>query len=96
MIKNLSRMSQWLLLSLVFYAAALLLSSMHIIPGDLGLWPRVQTVFWKCGHLNLSAFLGYWIARSRLGRLTPTSTPTDRLAHALIIVGTMWAYGQAL
>jgi len=89
------RMAHWVLLSVLAYACATLLAGM---PGetDAGMWPRLQTVLWKCGHLNLAAYLGYWISRSRLGRLYPGSSDAKHIAHAIVIGCTMLAFGLAL
>lgn len=91
------RMAQWLLFSLLAYAIATLLAS---LPGvvDAGLWPRAQTVLWKCGHLNLAAFLGYWIDRNSFkhGRLTNCSHPTCEIRRAIVIGCTMLAFGMAI
>lgn len=89
------RMAQWLALSVLAYFVASYLAGVPSAT-DAGLFPRIQTVLWKIGHLNLSAFLGYWIGRSRLGRLAPHSPPTEKMAHALIIGCTMLAFGLAL
>jgi len=80
-----TRMLFWLLLSVVCYVVAL-----DVEP------PQLQTLFWKIGHLNVAAHLGYWIARGTLGRLYSTSPPNDRIARALIIVGAMIAVSQGL
>lgn len=93
--RELGRMTQWLLLSVSAYMVATILAG---IPGDAdaGLYPRIQIILWKCGHLNLAAFIGYWIGRTRLGRLHQSSTDMDRLAHAIVIGMTMLAFGMAL
>lgn len=97
-LKDKFRMAQWLLLSLVAYGLAAALAG---IPGegvDAGMFPRLQTVLWKCGHLNLAAFIGYWIDRRafRDSRLFASSPPLLHIRRAVIIVGTMIAYGLAL
>lgn len=92
------RMFQWLLLSLIAYGLSTMLSQIlsPLDPSGAGMWPRAQTVLWKIGHLNLAAFLGYWIARTRLGRLHDLSPPLAMLAHAVIMAATMIAFGLAL
>lgn len=89
------RMAQWLLLSVLAYVIATILADVPSAT-DAGMWPRVQTVLWKCGHLNLAAYLGYWIGRSRIGRLYPGSSDAKHIAHAIIIGATMLAFGLAL
>jgi hypothetical protein len=103
------RMMQWLLLSLVVYGIA---SALAKPPGavadflvgfganltETGFYPRVQTVLWKCGHLNLAAYVGYWIDRNafrglRIGRSSP---PAEQIRRAIIIGASMLAFGSAL
>jgi len=92
-----TRMLQWLMLSLMAYAVAAFLASLTD-SGDSGLWPRVQTVLWKCGHLNLAAFIGYWVDRNSFAtlRITLTSHPLEQVRRAIIIAATMIAFGLAL
>lgn len=91
------RMVQWLLLSVLAYALAALLAG---IPSetDAGMWPRIQTILWKCGHLNLAAYIGYWIDRRAFHtlRITRSSHPTEQVRRAIIIGATMLAFGMAL
>jgi hypothetical protein len=91
------RMAQWLLLSVIAYVVATVLAG---IPADTdaGLWPRVQTILWKCGHLNLAAYIGYWIDRRAFHslRITRSSHPTEQMRRAVIIGATMLAFGMAL
>lgn len=84
-IADVSRMLPWLLLSIFFYWLALNVE--HI---------QLQTLFWKIGHLNISAHLGYWIARKTLGRIYPDTPSTARVARAIVIVGAMLAVSQGL
>lgn len=96
MSKERLRMFQWLLLSLLAYFVAAQLAGMHG-DTDAGLWPRAQTVLWKIGHLNLAAYLGYWIDRNafrdRIDRMSPYLMHVRR---AVIIGTTMIAFGLAL
>lgn len=92
-----ARMVQWLLFSVLAYLLAMLLA--EIPTGhdpDAGLYPRLQAVLWKSGHLNLGAFIGYWIGRTRLGRLTRESSDIKYLAHAIVIGMAMYAFTGAL
>jgi hypothetical protein len=91
------RMAQWFLLSVLAYVLATLMAG---IPSetDAGMWPRVQTILWKVGHLNLAAYLGYWIDRRAFHtlRITRSSHPNEQIRRAIIIVGAMVAYGLSL
>jgi hypothetical protein len=91
------RMVQWLLLSVLAYLIAMVLAE---IPSqtDGGMWPRLQTVLWKCGHLNLAAWIGYWIDRNAFQalRITRTSHPTEQMRRAIVIGAAMLAFGMAL
>lgn len=90
------RMAQWLLLSLVVYLLATLLAGMHG-PTDAGLYPRLQTVLWKVGHLNLSAFIGYWIDRRAFRMRIDSASPSgEHIRRAIIIGAAMLAFGLAL
>jgi hypothetical protein len=90
------RMLQWLLLSLIVYAFALLLGAVPVEGSMDGLWPPVQTLLTKVGGVNLGAYLGYWIGRTRLGRLTKDSSDLEKLAHAIVIGLTMYTFGAAI
>ena len=91
------RMAQWFLLSILAYAVANLLAGMPA-ETDAGLWPRVQTILWKCGHLNLAAYIGYWIDRRAFHslRISRSSHPTEQIRRAIVIGATMLAFGMAL
>lgn len=93
------RMVQWLLLSVVAYVLAMVLAGIPTgADMDAGLWPRVQTVLWKCGHLNLAAYIGYWIDRRAFHelRISRSSHPSEQVRRAIIIGAAMLAYGMAL
>lgn len=91
------RMMQWLLLSILAYLIATLLASVPVDGSDVGLYPRLQTVLWKCGHLNLAAYLGYWIDRHAFRlRIDSASDGLEQLRRAVIIAATMIAFGLAL
>lgn len=68
------RMVQWLLLAAIFYATALFVSH-----------PQIQTAVWKCGHITVGAFGGYWIDRNLYGRLMPESAPSRVIARAIVV-----------
>lgn len=92
-----TRMIQWLLLSLLAYAIAALLAGLADPSGN-GSYPRAQTVLWKVGHLNLAAFIGYWIDRNAFRVRIEEFRKAD-LAHirrAIVISATMIAFGLAL
>jgi hypothetical protein len=92
------RMVQWLLLSFIVYGLATLLHSIAVPGTEDGLYPRFQTILWKCGHLNLAAYLGYWIDRNAFRglRITASSSPVEQLRRAIIIGATMLAFGAAI
>jgi hypothetical protein len=91
------RMAQWLLLSALAYVVATFMAGMPS-ETDAGMWPRVQTILWKCGHLNLAAYIGYWIDRRAFHtlRITRSSQPTEQIRRAIIIGASMLAFGMAL
>ena len=72
------RMAQWALLAAVFYVLAMFVvtSSAH---------PQLQTALWKCGNVTLGSFLGYWLDRNALGRVTPGSTPGRQASRAILM-----------
>lgn len=72
--RDFSRMSQWLMLALAFYAAALLTTQ-----------PQLQTALWKLGHITTGAFAGYWVDRNLYGRVSPDSAPGRLVARAVIV-----------
>lgn len=90
------RMLQWLLLSVLAYLIAMFLAELPAAT-DAGSMPRLQTVLWKVGHLNLAAFIGYWIDRNafrdRIGAWSPVLLHVRR---AIIIGATMLAFGMAI
>lgn len=97
--KDRLRMAQWLFFSLLAYMTAAALAQ-AVSYGPDGLLPKVQTILWKCGHLNLAAYLGYRIDRSAFrDRLFPGRDTIDMarmLRRALIMSATMIAFGLAL
>lgn len=91
-----TRMFQWLLLSLLAYGTAAGLATL-LTYGESGLWPRIQTVLWKVGHLNLAAYLGYFLDRNAFrDRIGPRSEPMLHIRRAIVIGFTMVAFGLAL
>ena len=70
------RMIAWLLTGLAMYALA------TVIGND---YPAVQTVTYKLGHVTTLAWVGYWISRNAIGRVVSDSSPTERLARAVLI-----------
>lgn len=91
------RMVQWLLMSFLVYLVAAFLAS-QAGPTDAGLYPRAQTVLWKVGHLNLAAFLGYWVDRNafRDNRIYAGTSPLAQIRRAIIIGACMLAFGLAI
>lgn len=70
------RMMIWLFLGLAAYAASFIVGPSQ---------PVIQTTLYKIGHVTTLAWVGYWISRKTIGRITSTSTPHDRIARALMI-----------
>lgn len=72
--KDRMRMIQWLLLAAAFYASAFAVTH-----------PQLQTALWKCGHITIGAFGGYWIDRNLYGRLMTESTHGRVVARAIVV-----------
>lgn len=74
--RNLTRMLQWALLALLFYAAALATAQ-----------PQIQTLLWKIGHITLGANIGYWIDRTAFrDRFDYTKPdPMRALSRAIVV-----------
>ena len=53
-----SRMWQWLVLGVVFYTSALLITQVQL-----------QTLFWKLGHVTMGIYTAYGVYGVFLGRL---------------------------
>ncbi len=81
------RMVEWLLLAVVFYALAMFVGSVQ---------PQLQTALWKCGHVTLGSFLGYWVDRKALGRVTLGSTSGRQQARAIIMGSAILALSLGL
>lgn len=71
-----ARMVIWLLFGIAAYAA-----SLYAGPAN----PVIQTTLYKIGHVTTLAWIGYWIARHSLGRISTGSTPQDRIGRALLV-----------
>lgn len=76
------RMLIWLVLGLALYALSFAIGSDR---------PTFQTVAYKLGHVTTLAWVGYWISRHAVGRISEGSTPHDRIARGLVIVGVIIA-----
>lgn len=85
---DLQRMWLWLAIGVALYA-----TSIGLVGQDS---PAVQTIFYKIGHVTTLAWVGYWISRQALGRVTGSSSPTDRLARAVVIAGVIMAGSMGL
>ncbi len=81
-------MSIWFAIGFLLYFVAL------SVIGNTS--PAVQTIFYKAGHVTTLAWVGYWISRNALGRVTGSSSPTDRVARAIIIAGVIIAGSMGL
>ena len=75
------RMAQWL-------AAAM---ALYFVTFDFGLqesYPGVQATIYTAANITLRAWIGYWIARSALGRLKLDGTDAaGKLIARAIIIG---------
>lgn len=69
------RMASWLLMAVAFYALAMFAVKQ----------PQLQTAVWKFGHITAGGFLGYWLDRNAMGRVTDYSTPGRQQARAVIV-----------
>lgn len=76
------RMLAWLLCGLALYFASLAIGNEY---------PVAQTVLYKLGHVTTLAWVGYWIARNALGRVTTSSAPRLVLARAVLMAGVIVA-----
>jgi len=85
---DLQRMWLWLAIGIALYA-----TSISIVGADS---PVVQTILYKVGHVTTLAWVGYWISRQALGRVSGASSPTDRLARAVVIAGVIMAGSMGL
>jgi hypothetical protein len=91
-----TRMLQWLVLSLLAYGLAALLAA---VPGptDAGQVPRVQAVLWKVGHLNLAAYIGFWVDKHAFrDRIDPDTNALFHIRRAIVIAAAMIGFGLAL
>ena len=70
------RMVIWLAFGLAAYAA-----SLFVGPSN----PVIQTTLYKIGHVTTLAWIGYWISRHSVGRITTTATQGDKLSRALVV-----------
>lgn len=80
------RMVSWLLMAVAFYALAMFAITQ----------PQLQTALWKCGHITVGGFLGYWLDRNAMGRVTNYSTPGRQQARAVIVGATILAMALGL
>lgn len=84
------RMAFWFLLSVALYGLAMLLAQ-----ADLA--PKIQIICWKIGHLNIAAFLGYWLDRNAFqDRIELDTAPLLQMRRAVIIAGAMLAVAMGL
>lgn len=83
--RNRIRMLHWMLLSVVCYWLAGFLQTMPAATPD-GTFPHMQAVLWRVGHLNLGAFLGYWVDRHAFrDRILPWGPALALIRRAIII-----------
>jgi len=91
--RNRTRMLEWLALALVAYATAAVLA-----PAGLNdpMWAKLSDMAFKVGHATMAAFVGYWIDRHTLGRVTERATQGRLLARAVIIGSCMLCVSAGL
>lgn len=74
-----SRMLVWLIISAMFYVAAVMFIDS----------PVLQSISLKLGNVTVAGNVGYWLARTALGRVYPASPPQEKVARAIIIGAAM-------
>lgn len=73
----------WLALSFVLYGLAMCLA-------DYDALSKVQIILWKVGHVNIAAFVGYWLDRTVFQDRIHYETPLIlHIRRAVMIVGAM-------
>jgi RimJ/RimL family protein N-acetyltransferase len=70
------RMISWLALGIALYAVS-------IIAGPER--PLIQTTLYKFGHVTTLAFIGYWISRHALGRVSADPSLGNILGRAIVM-----------
>lgn len=94
------RMADWLILSVLAYLTATILAAIPaptLADAHASLFPRLQTVLWKVGHLNLAAYIGYWVDRKAFrDRIYPGCPPLLMLRRALVMAACILGFGLAL
>jgi hypothetical protein len=70
------RMISWLTFGIVFYVLSLIVG-----PGQ----PLIQTTFYKFGHVTTLAFIGYWVSRHALGRVSDNPSLGNMIARAIVM-----------
>lgn len=83
-IQDRARMAAWLLAALGCYGIAAVLGTDH---------PLAQTVAYKAGHVTMLAWVGYWIARNSLGRITD-DTSSHRVVARSVLMGAVIIAGS--
>lgn len=71
----------WLMISIILYCSAIVLA-------DMDIFPKLQVICWKIGHVNIGAFCGYWLDRSIFrDRIYPDTAPLLQLRRAVMVIG---------
>lgn len=73
------RMVVWLFISALLYYVAI----------GYATNPIVQSIALKLGNVTVAGNVGYWLARTALGRLYQEGPPQDKVARAIIIGAAM-------
>ena len=81
-----SRMWQWLVLGVVFYTSALLITQVQL-----------QTLFWKLGHVTIGSYMAYWVYRVLFGRFERSkATQGQYVARAIVVLACIYAVANGL
>ena len=70
------RMIAWLLAGLALYAASMAVGAS---------FPQAQVALWKAGNATTFGWIGYWMARTAIGRVNDISREGDLLARAILM-----------
>lgn len=78
-------MVAWIFISAILYSLA-----PHLDTNIL------QTIAIKLGNVTVAGNVGYWLARTALGRVYPESPPQEKVARAIVMGAAMLAVSLGL
>ena len=79
------RMVLWLIAAIILYTIASIMAK-----EGMDFYPQLQVVMWKLAHMNIAAYMGYWIDRHAFRRrLSDTSDSNQYICRAIIIAAAM-------